>query len=153
MKAVHYGMGTHIIYVGLTRGENVAEMFYLQEVLFPAFNSSVKISILLLYHSLFGATRDRKFEITLRSLGALWLGLALVGTFTMIFQCWPIRLSWISNHAEQCLDLEKLILTLTIFSIPLNFATLIVPLPLIWKLHLTKRRKFVIGLLFVLGGG
>ena len=139
--------------MGLDRGMKVAKMFYLQEVLFPTFNSSVKISIILLYYSLFGATRDRKFEITLLILGILWLCLAFVGTVTMIFQCWPVKLSWSSNHANQCLNLEKLIISLTLFSIPLNFATLVAPLPLVWKLHLTKRRKLVIGLLFVLGGG
>ncbi len=149
---IAWGMGRHVITVGLVNGEKVAQSFYITEVLFPVTNSAVKISILLLYNAIFSGVRNSSFTIALRTIGALWLLLAVMGTVCMVFQCWPIPLAWTSDHTMQCLDLEKMIYSLTIFSVFLNAATLILPLPLVWKLHLPHKRKLGVILLFILGG-
>ena len=151
--AISIGMGTHVVTVGLTNGIKCAKTLYVLEVLFPACNSSVKISILLLYRSIFGGTRDRAFEYALRTLAALWLILGVVGTSCTALQCWPVSYAWTTDHTQQCLNLEKMVMSLTIFSVILNFATLLLPLPLIWKLHLSRKTRLSVAALFVLGGG
>lgn len=116
-------------------------------------NTAVKISILLLYRSIFGAARGRKFEISLYAIAACWLLLTAVLTFCIALQCVPVSYAWTTDHSEKCLDLGKTIYAPTIFSIFLNFATLILPLPIIMKLHMSKARKITVTLLFILGGG
>lgn len=146
-------MGRHVISVGMTRGKEVAKLFFIQEVIFPSSNTAAKISILLLYNSLFGAACDRRIHVALRALGALWLLLGIVGTFSTAFPCIPAPYSWTANHSEKCLDLKDLMLGLAASNTTLNLATLLLAIPMIWKLHLSKRQKFFVALLFALGGG
>ena len=146
-------MGTHVVTVGVRKGIECAKSLYIIEVLFPACNSCVKISILLLYRSIFGATRNRVFQIASKTLGALWLVLAVVGTCCTALQCWPVSYAWTTDHSEKCLDLEKMVFALAMFAIPLNVVTLVLPLPLIWKVQLSRKTRIGIALLFVLGGG
>ena len=150
--AIDLGFGLHIVIVGTKKGMETAKMLYVAEVLFPAANSTARISALLLYHAIFGSNCARWFRIGLRVLGTLFVLLATTGTFCLILQCVPIHYSWETNHKVQCLDLTKFMFAMTLISVVLNIATLALPMPLIWNLRMTIRRKLAIGALFTLAG-
>lgn len=126
-------------------------MLYLAEVLFPMAASAFRLSVLMLYHAIFGSG-NKLFNNALKALGAQWILLVIVGFFCMVFQCVPVSYAWTTNHSERCLDLERTVFYLTLYSIFLSTATLVLPLPLIWKLQLSLRRKLALGVLFALGG-
>ena len=142
-----------MIIVGKTNAIETAKWLYIAEVLFPIAGPLARISALLLYRAIFGKG-NRKFNIGLNIVGSQWIVLAVAGFFCTLLQCVPIKRSWTQIHdAQHCLDLEKMVLSLTIYSVFVNFATLALPIPLIWRLKLTLRRKLAIGALFVLAGG
>lgn len=150
--AIDVGFGLHIVIVGTRRGMETAKMLYIAEVLFPAANSSARISALLLYQAIFGGNCARWFRIGIKVLAGLFVLLALSGTFCTALQCIPVRYAWETNHAIGCLDLQQMMFALTVASVCLNIATLALPMPLIWNLRMSIRRKLAIGMLFTLGG-
>ena len=150
--ATSLGLGLHAVVVGIVNGTQVAKWLFIAEVISPFAGVVARISVLLLYQRIFG-TRSRVFNVCLRIVGAGWISLAITGFLATLLQCLPIRLAWTTNHSEKCLNLEKTSLSLTIYSIFLNLATLMLPTPMIWRLNLTLRRNLAIAALFVTAGG
>ena len=152
-SAIRLGMGRHVLTVGREKAIRVAKMIYIFEVFFPACCLLSKLAILLLYNTLFGTKQNRKFVNALRVLAGAWISLSVVALFCIALQCWPVHLAWDSDHTQNCLDLSKMIFTLTLLTSICNIATLVLPLPLVWKLKLSVRKKIGVAMLFILGGG
>ena len=150
--ATSLGLGYHVVIVGKDKGIEVAKMLAIAEMLFPIAGSTIRLSVLMFYVQVFG-TSIRWFWRGVQLVGLQWILLMLAGFFCTVLQCVPLKLAWTSNHAERCLDIEKMVMSLTIYAIFLNFATLFLPLPLIMKLKLNWRKKIGISALFALAGG
>ena len=147
-------MGKHVILAGYINGPKAARALYVFEILFPASNTAAKLSTLLLYKRIFGATRNRWFSVAVYMLCFLWTFLFVIGTCCTIFQCGAhFSYAWETDHTFGCLDLSKMVLALTLISVILNFFTLILPIPFVYRLQLQGRTKFGVLLVFILGGG
>ena len=152
--AIKFGMGKHVILAGYINGPKAARALYVFEILFPASNTAAKLSTLLLYKRIFGATRNRWFSVAVYMLCFLWSLLFVVGTCCTMFQCAEhFSYAWETDHKHGCLDLSKMVLALTTVSVILNFFTLILPIPFVYRLQLEGRTKFGVLLVFILGGG
>ncbi len=147
-------MGKHVILAGYINGPKAARALYVVEILFPASNTAVKLSTLLLYKRIFGATRNRFFSAAVYILCVFWTVLFIVGSCCTIFQCGThLDWAWDTDHKFGCIDLSKMVLALTLVSVVLNFFTLILPIPFVIRLQLEPRTKFGVLLVFILGCG
>ena len=147
-------MGKHIALAGYINGPKAAQGLYIFEILFPTSNTAAKLSTLLLYKRIFGATRNRYFYMAVYVLCTLWTLLTIVGTCCTIFQCGAhFSYAWETDHSEGCIDLSKMVFALTVVSVILNFFTLILPIPFVYRLQLEGKTKFGVLFVFILGGG
>ena len=147
-------MGKHVILAGYINGPKAAQALYVFEILFPASNTAAKLSTLLLYRRIFGATQNRFFSTAVYILCFLWTLLFVVGTCCTIFQCaGHFSYAWDTDHLHGCLDLSRMVLGLTTVSVILNVFTLILPIPFVYQLQLEGKTKFGVLLVFILGGG
>ena len=147
-------MGEHIIVAGYINGPKAAQGLYVFEILFPASNTAAKLSTLLLYKRIFGATRNRYFYVSVYVLCTLWSLLFVVGTCCTIFQCGAhFSYAWETDHTHGCIDLSEMVFALTVISVILNFFTLILPIPFVYRLQLEGKTKFGVLFVFILGGG
>ncbi len=111
----------------------------------------VKISILLLYRRIFNSPAFKQATLVV---GALCIAWSLADVFTALFQCSPVSAAW--NQAllvsSQCKDIKKIMMGITISNMFIDFIILCMPLPVVWKLQLSTRKKLGVCFIFVLGG-
>ena len=107
-----------------------------------------KVAILIFYLRL---NPTKYFRISVYViLGIVWsymIALALA----LIFQCNPIRKAWDPLVAGTCIPNAKLYMANSTLNVITDFLVLLVPIPMILKLHTSSRQKWIIAGLFTLG--
>ena len=68
-----------------------------------------------------------------------------------MFRCHPLRKYWDVKIDCNCVDATNIFLADGVISVLSDFTILLLPMPLLWKLHLSKKRKVKFVLVF--GGG
>lgn len=108
----------------------------------------IKYSILLLYRRVFPGKTFRKFLIATALVVTAW---ALAAFFSDVFTCYPIEYQWDTTIDGTCIDYGKVTLGIGIANVIIDFILLGLPLPILWKLQMSTRRKIL--LFFTLGAG
>lgn len=84
--------------------------------------------------------------------GALLIAWGISGFFTTVFQCTPVHYLWdrdvITGH---CVAMQPSLLGLAAINTILNFAVLVLPIPMIWQLQMRTRQKVAVAGILVLG--
>lgn len=71
--------------------------------------------------------------------------------FPSIFSCYPIEKTWDSTIAGRCIDYGIVTLAIGILNVIMDFAILGLPMPLVWKLRMSTRRKAYLSAIFGVG--
>ncbi|KAJ5538928.1 hypothetical protein N7494_008407 [Penicillium frequentans] len=136
---------------GATWGKSMMKILYICEVFFTAAISTAKLSILSLYHAMFGISITfRRFNLAMMGVvGFFWA----LFTLLFIFQCHPIHSMWNSlDSPDHCLATTKLVFAFELINFFVDVVILAMPPFIISQLHLPKVKKWsVCGVLF-LGG-
>ncbi|KAI1779058.1 hypothetical protein F4818DRAFT_238049 [Hypoxylon cercidicola] len=144
--STRFGQGRHVLLVTNVRAfviSNLLDMsFYTWGM------TCIKFSILFLYHRIFPSKRFRK---ALFAIGALVLSWAFSAFFPSVFNCYPIEMAWYHNVKGTCIDYGKVTLIIGIFNIMFDFVLLATPMPLLWKLQMSTRRKVLLSGAFAAG--
>lgn len=121
---------------------------YLYEIFWSFGVFSVKVGILLLYWRIFPT---RGLRIAVLAVGALTLGIFVANFFTFIFQCIPIARFWDQEIHGRCIEQHVFYLVSAIINVLSDIAVLVLPLPVVWRLHTSTSRKWSLSFLFLLG--
>ncbi|KAL8721225.1 MAG: hypothetical protein Q9225_002037 [Loekoesia sp. 1 TL-2023] len=110
-----------------------------------------KLSILILYFRIFHV--DRTFRYACIAVVIVVAGYGTSCTLAKIFICSPVKAGWDSNYKgpKHCANHIKIDFTVGWFSIFTDFAILIMPIPMLVKLHLARYKKFALLLIFMFG--
>lgn len=108
----------------------------------------VKCSIILLYRRIFPSRQVGKALLGISGVLMAWFFAAL---FCSIFNCYPISKAWKPSVSGFCLDYGVVTLVIGIANILLDFTLLGLPMPLLWNLHVSTRRKVLLMFMFALG--
>lgn len=152
---VRYGAGRRMFWV-LQFHPNWMVPFlkyiYAAEVLYAFIIGPIKCSICCLYIRLFGVHEYFRWYIYLLIvLSVLW---TLAVIFGSVFQCHPVSEAWNPlSDRTMCIDLKLFLIGTNIANAAIDFLILVAPLPLIYKLRLTTRKKILIAGVLVLGAG
>lgn len=101
--------------------------------------SALKISVLLLYLRLFSVNRRAKMVIRI-TMGIVVIFFVAI-LFLYLFGCQPLKGLWSSSPDGRCLDQASVLLGTAALNMASNFLTLVIPLPLVWRLQTTKKEK------------
>ena len=143
-------MGRHILRV-MGTAERSFIALYAFEAIYPACTASTKISILLLYRRIF-TRENRMFNLATYVIGAVLVGWAISGFFTTVFQCVPVTRIWLSGGiGEGCIQLVPALLALATINTLINGAVLILPIPMVWRLQMSRRNKIAVCAILALG--
>ncbi|KAL6715466.1 hypothetical protein ACLMJK_006427 [Lecanora helva] len=109
----------------------------------------VKISILLLYKRLFPLDR---VHLIIYILVGILVGFEISTTFVDIFGCHPIAAAWNKKipHSH-CVVPQTLYMATAGINLATDVIILCIPMPLVWGLRLSVKRKVGVSLIFVLG--
>ncbi len=83
----------------------------------------------------------------------LVVGLAISIFFTTIFQCSPVAYAWnksVSDHGK-CINVVAYFRWISLPNILTDLVMLVLPLPLLWKLHTSLGQKIGLTFIFVIG--
>lgn len=127
-------------------------MIYANDVHYPFSISTIKLAILLFYLRLFGSRKYLKK--ILYATGALVVSWFIGVTFPAIFMCNPISVAFVLDTVDQeqhCIGANAYLISTSVFNVLLNLWILGLPLSIIWTLQLSRRRKYGLSGIFLLG--
>ena len=148
LQIFHGRVGRHLISVTLqdyTYGQKCSFIFSVcNAIAWPL----PKISLCFLYLRIFTPWRAFRW-ITWSFIGILSTYL-VIKTFLFAFPCHPIQSAWGAVDGT-CMDFQKLYSASGALNITLDFITFFLPMPLLWRLRMSKRRRLAVCGLFGLG--
>ena len=112
-------------------------------------NTLVRISAILLIMNVFGVRKWMRRTIRLFLVIAILFGLVVVLETFLI--CRPLAVDWNAHIDGTCGDQVVSYLVLEVLGLCLDFTILVLPLPWIWKLRTSLRRKMSIAIVFSIG--
>ena len=122
-------------------------------MLFVATITAVKLSILLLYRTIFVTPNFRRITSVVGILCLLWFIAMLLAT---IFQCHPIKAAWnqlsVIEGSGHCLKSGRYIFGYELTNVFIDVCILCLPIYMIRRLQLPLRRKITVSSIFLLGG-
>ncbi|KAL8946604.1 MAG: hypothetical protein Q9222_007024 [Ikaeria aurantiellina] len=90
-----------------------------------------------------------KFLIYVTMIGAI-LG-HIAGTFVLIFQCSPVKRSWVPSTPGSCLPNDATFYGLAAVTIFFDVVIFFLPIPLLLKLNINPKKKLALVCVFLLG--
>ncbi|KAL9599995.1 MAG: hypothetical protein Q9219_003464 [cf. Caloplaca sp. 3 TL-2023] len=115
---------------------------------------TAKISLLLFLWRVFHV--DKKFRVAAWTLSAVLVLWSLVSFLLCIFSCRPLKASWdirlILNPKTRCNPKSYDVINMHGFcNILTDFGLLCLPIPMLWKLQMTLKKKIGVGAVFATG--
>lgn len=109
----------------------------------------IRMSVILFYYRIFGKNRPFKISlwITAGILVAWWIAIDILA----IFQCNPVARQWDHSIPGHCYSLYGTFLGVTVPNVFIDVLLLVLPLPMLWKLQISLRKKFALIANFMLG--
>ena len=147
------GFGQHIGYLEKNNPEAVVNLFkYLVAipVWYHATVSLAKFAICLLYRRLFP---QRSIHIALYVTMGIMVATAVGSIIADFLACRPFSDNWapLPVQAVHCVDKEALYVWSTLPNIITDVALLVLPIPVIWHLHVSSRLKMALAVTFFFG--
>ncbi|KAH6706333.1 hypothetical protein BKA61DRAFT_558837 [Leptodontidium sp. MPI-SDFR-AT-0119] len=135
-----YGLGVHLWNIPLTtfspyylRINLASTIIYCLSILF------IKLSILLLYLRI---SPDKKFRAAVYLVIVVVVGYNLGSAFVNLFSCTPIAKSWdLSITSGSCINRPIFYFANAGLNIGTDFVMLLLPIPMLWNLHMPMRQK------------
>ena len=127
---------------------NALQAFWASLIVYYLSLGLTKSSILLQYYRVFPT---RKFQLACWGLFAVVVGYTIWTVFGSIFACVPVQAFWTKEKAR-CIDQFAMWFTNAAINISTDFATILLPMPVIRRLQLGKRQKSALIGIFGVGG-
>ncbi|KAL1969204.1 hypothetical protein VTN77DRAFT_458 [Rasamsonia byssochlamydoides] len=148
----HAGVGLHVPYLEATDPEKLiiwGRYLVTLSVLYFAGVNVPKLAILALYHRLFP---NPNIRMVIYGLAAALIGLSISTVIVDLVACRPFKANWETTLADKtCIDKEAFFIWGGVPNIITDVVMLLLPMPVVWKLHTTMRLKIVLTITFAVG--
>ncbi|KAI1852284.1 hypothetical protein JX265_006334 [Neoarthrinium moseri] len=146
-----HGLGLDMWNVDFDDITSILYLYFWDELFYITSLALTKVSILLFYLKVFP---KRSFRICVYILIGLNIAYALGYDLVLIFQCSPIDGAWRSWDGEynaKCISINILGWSAAAINIALDLGTIILPLPELFQLSMSMKKKVQILLMFAVG--
>ena len=124
-------------------------MHYVLNILYSCALLPTKIAIVLFYRRIFPTQGFRRMaNAMLALLVCAWLALSIPA----IFVCTPISFYWNKEQDGTCINEYRLIMCGGALTLLTDFLVLVMPMPLVWRLQVSRKQRVALSLIFMLGG-
>lgn len=114
---------------------------------------AIKLSIILLYVRVF-STANNAFRWFIYAASFLTVALSVVFIIVLLGACQPMQFFWTRFDGISegtCIDLGSFFVAFSVFNASVDVYLLVLPIPLVLKLHMSARKKFIVCALMMLG--
>ncbi|OBT73679.1 hypothetical protein VF21_06164 [Pseudogymnoascus sp. 05NY08] len=147
----NHGLGRDMWNVHPDDITSILYIYYWDELMYVAIVPLTKISIIFLYLRIF---REKSFLYFAYALIAANVAYLLAFEAISIFQCWPIPgawRAWDGTYQAKCRNVNLQGWMSATFSIILDVLTLVLPLPSLYKLEMSMKKRIQIMMMFSVG--
>ncbi|KAI0157907.1 hypothetical protein GGR52DRAFT_180575 [Hypoxylon sp. FL1284] len=110
----------------------------------------IKLSILSLYGTIF---RSKRFNYCLWAVSTAVLGWAITISLCSILQCKPIAFGWDETvPGGFCIQYGVVSIIAGVLNITTDIVILLLPVPIVWRLHISSKKKWLLSFTFGMGG-
>lgn len=145
---LHYGMGIHADDVPVANIVMMAKFLLIAEILYAYNLVWTKLSLLMFYYRIFRFPYFKRFAYGIGSVVIAW---AICVTFLFIFICVPVQKLWYPQLPGHCINQVGTWVANATSTIVTDLATLLLPIPQVWKLQLQRSQKIALTFAFGLG--
>lgn len=125
------------------------QTIFVSELHYPIVITTIKTSICLLYLRIFGTrTGFRKVLFTSEALIVAW---CIDSVTAVIFQCRYGEVHLGLDIHNRCTNINAYLIGTSVINVILDFWVLVVPLPVVWTLHLSNERKIALSGILLVG--
>lgn len=148
MGMVRCGMGLHANTLPLNNVVLMAKLLLVSEILYVFNLVWTKLSLLLMYYRIFHFPYFKRWAYIIGTFVVLWV---ICITFLFIFICVPVQKLWYPQLPGHCINQVSTWVANATSTILSDVATLLLPIPQVWKLRLRRNEKAVLTIAFGLG--
>ncbi len=154
IRGVQLGLGKHFQeFKSIDDVTELLRLFYVSQIVFDSGIAFAKFSVLFFYRRVF-SSRSKTFNAAHGATFALVVVFILYKLPAQIFSCVPPSKNWepeIEGHCENDYTNFGLLLAGLVLDVLTDLLILLLPMPLLYRLHTTKMRKLALIGAFVLG--
>ncbi len=129
---------------------DMAQTIISMEVLYCIGTAAFKFSALLFFHRIFGSVP--RLTAFLWCLVFVILANNIAEIFLSIFQCTPVHKAWSMNVQGSCVNILLAACIPGSINVISDVITVLLPIPMIWNLHVERNRKIQLVGIFLLSG-
>lgn len=128
----------------------LTQLFWTSQLLYKSCILCTKESICFLYLRLF-SVGHRRFRITVISSMVFIALYYIIAILLTIFQCTPVKKSWEKQIPGTCIQLQTFFFANAAFNVITDILVMVLPIPVISKLQITRKQRIGLGLIFCVG--
>lgn len=147
--SIRYGDGRHIETLSPQDIVEYLKTLFISEQLYGVSITAVKLSVLFFYRRVFSTAPFKRPIVLLAVLVLVWF---LVNNILGALQCIPVRKAWDSEIPGRCINFLTFFIGMQVPNIVLDGAILALPVGLVSQLQMSKKKKFSVTAIFLLGG-
>ena len=145
------GFGLHYWNIPPDHGVQLLKLLYVCQLMYVLVQVFAKVAILSLYYRLFGI-QSKWFRWFVRGSIAFMFVHGVIYFLLVMFQCVPIEAVWNKLIDGKCLEVNYgIALSGACMSIAEDVIILVLPIPQLWKLQMSLKKKIGIMLLLSVG--
>ncbi|KAF4959155.1 hypothetical protein FGADI_1895 [Fusarium gaditjirri] len=145
----HYGLGRHIYTLSPQEIILYFRCFWLSIVFYTYALFTIKLTFLIHYYRLMSVSNMRWLYLGALGFIILWGIYQVIGVF---FFCIPLQSFWDPRVKGHCVLSQPIMWLISgILNIVTDFAIIVMPLPIVWKLQLPRSQKIYLTSIFGLG--
>ncbi|KAI1178646.1 hypothetical protein F4777DRAFT_81336 [Nemania sp. FL0916] len=149
---VDCGLGLHTDEVerigGPERLVAFRKVLYVMNLMWLTPVSLIKISILHFYTVVF---RKKRFQQLVYALIGVNIVFLITATFSNVFFCTPPAKQWLLTVPGHCNDATAIYVVLSSIDLGMDIIVILLPMPILWRLHLATAKKISLTIVFGLG--
>lgn len=148
----HYGWDRHAYDILFDKFVPTSKIAMSAKVVFTAAATFTRLSLHCFYYRLVADSGKTWFKWLIHANVVYTVGIFISFTFIAIFLCHPVKNYWtLTAPANSCMDEGYVTLVCGILNCVADFATTITPIPLVMGLHMPRRQRIAVAILFGLG--
>ena len=145
---VSIGLGKHIDQIPGSHSE-LAKLLFIVDLIYTTGLTVIKMSVLLSYVRVFRTVLV--YRVIFWIVAFLIISWVIAISFMAIFSCAPIHKAWDSTLPGHCQPYYKIFLGAAIPNIVIDFILLVLPIPMLWRLHVERSSKIALAAVFSAG--
>ncbi|KAI9846022.1 MAG: hypothetical protein M1838_001472 [Thelocarpon superellum] len=145
----YHGFGRHLWDVTISEFFVYGRLGLSYLAIYFAEVSLAKVTLLLLFHRLATTAWQRKVFLGVMIFIILY---TIAMFFALIFSCHPVAYFWdLTISGGYCVNRTAILIFMAVMNVLTNFVILLLPVPLIWRLRLSRGGKAGVTVMFLVG--